>query len=88
MFDLGLSCRLRISLVLVVLMNLLKVSVEVLLPAEPRLAQLALERLDVAVRHDVELQLVEPVELLGAAHVVFKRALVLLNIAVYERMSF
>ena len=37
-----------------------------------------LERLDVAVRHDVQLQLIEPMELSGTVHVLLERTLELL----------
>ena len=62
-------------------MNLCQVSRHVLLPAEARVAHLAPEGLNVTVGHDVQLELVEPMELFGAAQGIFEGTLELfLNI--------
>ena len=58
-----------------------------LLPAEPRVTHLAPEGLDAAVGHDVQLELVKPVELFGAAERVFERTFELFLHIVCERVS-
>ena len=58
-----------------------------LLPAEACVAHLAPEGLDVPMGHDVQLELVKPMELLGAAQGIFERTFELFLHVVCERMS-
>ena len=58
-----------------------------LLPAEARVTHLAPEWLHVTVGHDVQLELVEPMELLGAAQSVFERTFELFLNIMRERVS-
>ena len=67
-------------------MNLEHVSVQMFLPTEAVVANLALKRLDVSVCHDVKFKFVKSVKFFAASHVIFKRTFILLHVAVYERM--
>ena len=59
-----------------------------LFPREPSVTKIALERLHVAVCHDVQLELVEPVKLFGTVHVLLERALEQLVVVVDEPVAF
>ena len=63
------------------------VTFQVLFPREAGVAHVALERLHVAVGHDVQLELVEPVKLFGTVHVLLERALEQLVVVVDEAVA-
>ena len=58
-----------------------------LLPAESRVAHLAPEGLDVPMGHDVQLELVKPMELFVAAQGIFERTFELFLHIMRERVS-